>query len=103
MRLFVDRYIEHEGELTFTIKVTDLWTLPSFVDVEKDGPEKIDEIKHEISEEVDFWTNAISIEIYNRLRECQKIETQNWFSEIDPERVTYYFCNDKTIESDYSE
>lgn len=42
-------------------------------------------------------------EIYNWIYDNQKPHLKNWMQEFDPQRVKYYFDNDKTVESDYEE
>jgi hypothetical protein len=40
-------------------------------------------------------------EIYNWLYDKQEGYVKEWMQSFDPQRTTYYFDNDRTIESDY--
>lgn len=42
-------------------------------------------------------------EIYNWIYDSQEGDLKQWMQEFDPQRVRYYFDNDRTIESDDEE
>lgn len=63
----------------------------------------IDSLRFSIENELKPKFEPMCQEIYNWLYDHQKDELKGWLQEFDPQRTKYYFDNDKTCESDYSE
>ncbi len=63
----------------------------------------IDSLKFSIDNELKSKFDPICQEIYNWIYDQQSGELKGWLQEFDPQRTKYYFDNDKTCESDYSD
>lgn len=63
----------------------------------------IDSLRFSIDNELKPKFDHICQEIYNFLFDHQKGDIKSWLQEFDPQRVIYYFDNDKTVESDFGE
>jgi hypothetical protein len=60
-------------------------------------------LRFSIENELRVKIDPMCQEIYNWLYDKQNGEVKNWLQEFDPQRVKYYFDNDKTSESDFGD
>lgn len=63
----------------------------------------IDNLEDEVKNSLEPKFDRMCREIYNWIYDQQNGDLKRWLQEYDPERVRYYFDNDKTVESDYEE
>lgn len=63
----------------------------------------ISNLKFTIKNSLETKFHPICQEIYNWIYDKQKEDARKWLQEFDPQRVKYYFDNDKTCESDYED
>ncbi len=70
---------------------------------EKIFGETIEKLKFNIENDFHPRYKHICQEIYNWIYDHQHGLVRKWMQEFDPQRTKYYFNNDKTIESDFTE